>query len=503
MKFFPNLLRVGLLLSMPFCKLFAQETTETSTDEMLHYYAEVNSGFSTSGQNPFWLRNNQYGIAPINASPFGGRVGIYADYEKPSKDNKYLKAKPFDYGYGFELVGNTGTDARVLLPEMYVKLRYKSFEFYTGRRREIIGLVDSTLSSGSYAWSGTALPMPKIQIGLVNFTPLGFTKNFISVRGFFAHGWLEPTRSDVRGAFLHQKALYIRFGKPSAATKFIIGINHHAQWAGDNVYKNESYASDLAAYWNVITAKNLAGDSANIKKYGANEGENRLGNHLGTIDLGLSLDYDSFSLLFYRQHFLEDGSLLAGMNLEDGLNGISFTNKEKQKFGQKFYLKKALFEFLNTKSQGGGVYYGNPSRGRDNYFNHGIYTDGWSYYGRSVGTPFITPQAETVTDLPRYHSNTIQFFTNNNRVMAFHFALSGTVQEDWLWESRFSFSQNFGTYDLPFANTVNQFSGFFKLTKPLNWWDGASLTTTIAFDAGSLFKNSVGFQIGIRSTVWE
>ena len=63
-----------------------------------------------------------------------------------------------------------------LIPVAYIKAKFGAFEIYAGRRKEIFGLVDSTLSSGSYIWSGNALPMPKIQISTPNFVSLPYTK---------------------------------------------------------------------------------------------------------------------------------------------------------------------------------------------------------------------------------------------------------------------------------------------------------------------------------------
>ncbi|KAF4530856.1 hypothetical protein B566_EDAN018889, partial [Ephemera danica] len=59
------------------------------------------------------------------------------------------------------------------IQEAYAKAKWKAFELYAGRRKEIQGLVDTTLTSGSYIWSGNTLPMPKIDLSIQNYTSLG------------------------------------------------------------------------------------------------------------------------------------------------------------------------------------------------------------------------------------------------------------------------------------------------------------------------------------------
>ena len=78
-----------------------------------------------------------------------------------------------------------------VLPEAHASVRYKRVELWAGRRREVMGLGDTTLSSGFYSVSGNSLPVPKVQIGTVGFTPLKFTRNFVAVHAGFAHGWFN------------------------------------------------------------------------------------------------------------------------------------------------------------------------------------------------------------------------------------------------------------------------------------------------------------------------
>ena len=203
--------------------LFAQSN---EIKREIKYTAEAGTIVSTNGETPFWLRANQYGTVPNQSPIFTLRGSVSSDYKKAITKEDQYKLSKFDWGYGLNIVGNVGKENQFLIPEAYVKVKYGVFEIYAGRRREIFGLVDSTLSSGSYIWSGNALPMPKIQISTPNFVPLGFTKGFLSFKGNYAHGWFENSRTDVKDFYLHQKSLYFKLGRPDWKFHFYGGFNH-------------------------------------------------------------------------------------------------------------------------------------------------------------------------------------------------------------------------------------------------------------------------------------
>ncbi|MDZ7898017.1 MAG: capsule assembly Wzi family protein [Arcicella sp.] len=138
------------------------QTTELKRE--IKYTAEVGTYISTDGSTPFWLRANQYGTVPLTSPIVTLRGSISSDYKKAITKEDQYKLSKFDWGYGLNIVGNVGKENQFLIPEAYIKAKVGAFEIYAGRRKEIFGLVDSTLSSGSYIWSGNALPMPKIQI---------------------------------------------------------------------------------------------------------------------------------------------------------------------------------------------------------------------------------------------------------------------------------------------------------------------------------------------------
>lgn len=480
-----------LVLSCFLPKVLAQDTLLL---RRITYSAELGTFLSSNGNTPFWVKSNQYGIAP-RQSAASLQAGVVSGYREDRKK---------DWGFGASLVGNIGKNKAFLIPELYIKGKIGHWEAYIGRRKEVVGLVDSTLSSGSYIWSGNALPMPKIQISIPNYMPIGFTKGLISIKGSLAHGWFENSRSDVKNFYLHQKTFYLRIGKPNWKMKFYGGFNHQVQWGGelkypdpDNYYsKNGKLPSSFKDFLSAVTGQSLAVES-DTTKFGFVDAGNRAGNHLGTVDLGFEINTQRASILVYRQNIYEDGSLFYLINITDGLNGISITTKNQ--FSALINIKKIVFEFLNTYSQGGSTGAENTNsnlRGLDNYLNHGQYRDGWSYDQFGIGTPFVVASRD-IRNLPSFPTN----FFSNNRVQAFYLGLQTSIYQRTSLNLRLSYSRNIGTYDAPYATSIGQFSGGIKMITPLNILPNCELSTAIGYDNNGIYQANFGGYVGIRK-VW-
>ncbi|GAB4020979.1 capsule assembly Wzi family protein [Spirosoma migulaei] len=430
------------------------------------------------------------------------RQSISQEYRAILSRADSLKAirRKIDFGWGAQAVINAGYRYQLLIPEAYLKLKLgRSVEVWVGRRREIIGLVDSTLSSGSYAWSGNALPLTKVQVGVPDYLP---RKGIIGFKGLYAHGWFESGRF-VDNTMLHQKALYARFGKPNWRVKLFAGINHQVMWGGrtdrlsnNATIKNNQLPNQYSDYVNVVLARSL-NTQANIdtNRISHFDQENRIGNHLGTVDLAFEYTGKSFSVFAYRQNIYEDGSLFYLTNIQDGLNGLRIRNRRPLN-PSRVRIEDLLVEYLYTQSQGGSIFVGtiDKQRGRDNYFNHSQYQDGWSRYGQTLGTPFISPSSASRSDLPQYG------FTNNNRVGVMHFGLSGQVLDFFSFQLKASYSENLGTYEQPFPIPIRQFSSLLSISSPVAILKGVTARASIATDIGDLYDNTTGFSVGIRKT---
>lgn len=478
------------------------------------YTAEVGGYAATSTATPFWLRANQYGIVPNHAPVLTLRAGVYSDYDttdsvrrSQSGTNRW-RSRAFNVGYGLNMVVNVAPnqlyyEKAVLVPEAYVKVRRGIFELYVGRRREIFGLVDSTLSTGSYAWSGNAMPVPKIQLAIPEFTPIGFTKGLVAIQGTYAHGVLGG--SYIRNTMLHQKSLYLRIGRETAVVRLYGGFTHQVVWGGQAADRagipgiipvGGKLPSGLIDYFYVVTGINKG--RTDTTRYTYFDQTNRVGNHVGSIDVAAEFDLVRHTLFMYRQSLIEDGSLYSLINIADGLNGIRLRRNDPDAL-----VRDILFEVLNTTSQGGDAFViDDPSkRGRDDYFNHQQFRDGWSYQNHTIGTPFIPPGPLPGDAYP------VGTFTFNNRVTVIHLGLSGRLP--WhgsafggpvTYQAKLSYSHNLGTYRIPYQPIRYQFSGFAQVVAPLSVLDGLAITAAIGQDAGTLYPNSLGAFLSLRKT---
>lgn len=447
---------------------------------------ELGTYLSTSGQNPFWLRSNQYGIVPLESQFITLRGSAYKEFDSTKTDNN--KISKFGYGYGASTAINVGKVNQIYLPEAYIKIRFGAFEFYGGRRKEIVGLVDTTLTSGSYIWSGNALPLPKLQLSIPNYTSI-IGKGLISIKGSYSHGWFG-TQGNTKNFFLHQKTLYGRIGKPNWKVKFYGGFNHQVQWGGRPLKPYiesqtgkliTTYGNDFETYMNVVTGVSLnTKGGTDIPGIPINDAWNRSGNHLGSVDIGAEINFNKFDLLLYRQSIYDDGSLYYLNNISDGLLGISIKRKNII-----HGLIGFNFEYLNTTNQGGNGGSENTIpelRGMDNYFNNSLY--GWYFRGTTLGTPFFI-SSQDIHDInirSKYNSN--YFVYNRFR------SLNLRVKYKWgnyLSDTRFSFTNNISNFseDLDikqksFAQTVQKtFKSF-------------TVQSTLSFDSNGIFKSGLG-----------
>ncbi|MCE7065637.1 capsule assembly Wzi family protein [Dyadobacter sp. CY326] len=464
----------------------------------IHASLEAGAYISSPKTTPFWLRTNQFGIVP-NTTPAGQIQGTVS---KPYVffDSLTNRKKKTDWGFAVNPV-LTYTDKdqlKVQLPESHVKARFRMLEIYAGRRKEVMGLGDTTLSSGFYSGSGNSMPIPKVQIGTVTFVPLKFTANFLAIHAGFAHGWFNTNY--IKGIRLHQKFLYFRLGKPQSKSKFYFGLNHNVLWAGHSEeLKNHpelALNGELPSSWKFFPNVVLAYTSKNwFEKNGYGSFDSyRLGNHLGSYDFAFETKFDDKKLFIYHQHPFEDVSSMLFKNIPDGLYGI---NLKMNRLGSDagFVLTHVTLEFLTTKDQSGSTFYipGSTYQGADNYFNHSQYSKGWSYNDRTVGTPFIVPGV----DMDKSNVFSGRYFPSN-RVNVFYGGAQGKWRNVLSLTLRASYSRNFGIPGEPFNPPRGQLSTLLGAQYDLPSIKRTSLIARLAIDNGDIFVHSTGGYIGIR-----
>lgn len=468
--------------------------SQSSSEQVISYkdsttsYVELLGFGSTTNRTPFWIQTNQYGVVS-KVTPSGSIRGGLEQFKSIDTKNHWR------VGGGIEAVGNlTQYGPKLLVPQIYGAIRFKNWEFHIGRKKQNVGLADSTLGTGSYAWSGNAMPIPRIYIGTRGFITIPHTKGWLSFNAFYSDGLMDRSRPVTSDLKLHQKMLYMRIGKASSIIKLYGGFNHQVEWGGKSPYNtvNGQMPTGFKNYLNVITGR------AHSKNPGIFDNTGRVGNHLGTIDLGMEIETYGTTIFLYRQNIYEDGSLAWLSNISDGLNGIRI--KRKNSYGADFEIMTFVVEYLYTKNQGGPVAdWSLPSfrRGKDDYFNNSQVRDGWSYLDRTVGTPFIPPTSDTKWKWPGYSD----FFTSNNRVSVVHIGLQGSLYQKFIWTSKLSYSSNAGTFDSPFTGTPTQFSGLITMQTNVNVFGGLLAKGSLAADIGDLYPKNYGFMLGLRKNI--
>lgn len=472
---------------------------EGSYAQQSSYRAGLESwgGYTTQGHLPFWFRSNHFGSIPLDGASLS-LIG-YA-----GKDFDSDRDQLFDWGASLEGRGNLGHESDFRLIEAYGKVRLGILELKAGRSRKITGLCDSTLSSGSWSVSGNNLGIPEVELSIHDFYSLPWFGELFAIKGNLAHGWLGDLQliryimddTLTLTSYLHQKSLYGRIGRPTWKFRLYGGFNHQVVWGSEQKYYLDDYKlKPWETYFYVLTGKRYS--SGYIQ-------DERQGNHLGSVDVGIEFDLEKVKVLLYRQNFYEVGGLAHLANIQDGLNGLSLENISAESGSA--HWRKFLIEFLYTKNQAGMP--SSPEYGSDYepYYNHGQYITGWSYRGENIGTPFISDRTYLREGLPTHPK---EYFVNN-RVMALHLGGEGMIRNiDYLF--RTSWSWNYGTYNTTdeeqstgnpepglygLFGVKKQFSAYLELNKKLNNNFGFGLVG--AADIGDLYYNSAGLFIKLN-----
>lgn len=469
---------------------------------------ETVAGFSTHDFQPHWQTYNRYGLLHDNAVDGYLLTGIFA------------KPRPlhfFTYDYGLQLAGKTNQgDSHI--HQAYLRLQWEGIHLYGGRLRSTHGLQYDPLSSGSLAISTNARPITRIALTVPEFIPIPYTQQWVSFRAHYAHGWLDSGRH-VEDPWLHEKFIYGRLGQPQSWFRFYAGKVHYAKWSGVSPIHGQ-LPNTFDDYLRVIT-----GRSANSELIGTSlEGwvKNAIGDHLGITEFALEGRFQGFNVLTYRQIPYEDGSGRRVFKNRDFLHGFTIRTPESQRF-----VKTIVFESVKTTWQTGpgipdepeGGCALNPQEpvcapdypfvlgGRDDYYNHGTYRDGWTYHGFTIGSSLLMNRLRAVFFYPDANFGTAMFVSN--RVRGHHLGFSGDISAQWNYRVKITRNSYRGTYrnidiynqiinpDAPFADEPLQYHTMLELHGKLMRIPQISWTVASTLDFGD-FGTTGGMLTGIR-----
>ncbi|MFW6101946.1 MAG: capsule assembly Wzi family protein [Bacteroidota bacterium] len=477
----------GLSYSMFFILCTFQANAQIQTPG---YQAEFGSILQSGNMKPFWMISNQGGkFHPENSSLFGGiyigsEVGRQSDFFVDSVGNRsdrsyrYEPTDRLTLDYGLEVFNRYNGEYDLRLQQYYADVSWWYFKFHAGARRETFGNQYDPLSSGSLLYSGNARPIPKVAVSS-NYIPVPFTKGYIEFKGYLSHGWFEKDRY-TESPYLHHKNVYVRVGGDLPINAHY-GFHHYAMWGGTSPEYGD-LPDSWDAYKKIFVAEKGEEENAPIE-----EVINSLGNHLGSRNFGLDYRAESFGLQLYWQTIFEDGSGMAWRNIEDGLGGLVYKNHQKSKP----LVQKALYEFVHTTDQSGEHHRidGEIVGGNDNYFNHFLYSSGWTTHGYTIGTPMITSPS-----INRKSSGQILV---NNKVKAHHLGLMGWLLDNLQYRAMGTYSINYGTNHSPFEPAKRAYSLLSEFHYQLPGEPSWRLKLKLSADFGKMYGKNVGMLLGV------
>lgn len=416
---------------------------------------------SSSGSTaPTWLQANRNGV--VDRMPHSGnlRLGISKPATRP---NRW-----FDYDGAVVLDGRIAGDGHRtygtgFFEQLYAHVRLYIVDITAGIQPQYIGAGDQALSSGSLLISRNAHPFPRISAGIDRWTAFPGLYGYLEIKGGLTHGWLTDNTPGIRGTMLHHKHIGGRIGG-KLPVNLSYEFHHVAQWGGHS----DTYG-DLGNNWQAFKNALLVESGGSM----ANDQINAQGNHIGSQQLALDIKGAEWKITAYWQVINEDGPIRFigfGMNNKDGRWGISATQNRWP------FIQGLSYEFINTTDQSGpfhdrdGCVYG----GNDNYYNNSIYTQGWTYFGRVLGSPLLS--------------------LSNNRVMAHHIGIRGDIY-GFRYRALCTYADNYGRYrrDARSSNTAVLIE--VKKTVEQAW--GLEFGLALAGDFGTQYGNSFGAMISV------
>jgi hypothetical protein len=426
----------------------------------------VESLYSTGDDLPFWFSHNQSG-----------------KYNIPAKTNQLLSLQSYhrvdnlfksslDIKAGANFIGTYSNRFHFHFNELFAGVMLWNFKLEGGLFRDEENFYGLSSTNGNIDRSLNARPYPKIRLATDQFIPFFFFKDWFSYKAEYDEGWLGNEQY-VKETHLHHKSLYGKF-KLNKQLFITAGLNHYVMWGG--ISPDPQFGklpSDFHAYLLYITGGK--GDSS----FPETDQYNVAGNQFGSYSLQLELIKNRYNLTFYYSHPFEDKSGMEYDNWRDNLIGVYIDFKKRA------LIEKVLYEFMYTIHQSGNTHLYGYMRGRDNYYNHGVYLSGYTYKGYSMASPLFSPIL-----LVKGISTGIE----NNRIAMHHIGLDGSLNEHLRWEGRFTYSHNLGTYDHPYQNPKDQLSSIVTFDYSLPKFP-VNLSLSLAADVGELYENRFGVLI--------
>ena len=212
---------------------------------------------------------------------------------------------------------------------------------------------DPRLSSGNLLYSGNAMPIPQLRLGIFDYAPFWGTNGWFSVKGYISYGmftdsgwqksWAAPGSKRTEDVLYHSKGLWLRGGNTSKfPLQAVVGIEMATQFGGKSFKdgKELKMGSGLKQWLNALfpmstTSENFDGEVVTVE-----------GNMLGAYNISLSWLPDAdWSVTAYYEHFFEDHSQMTfEYGWKDGLWGVEVQLPRNP------FVSSFVYEYLYSKA---------------------------------------------------------------------------------------------------------------------------------------------------------
>ena len=453
---------------------------ESIKGDTMYYKTEILGVASSGNYAPFWLQSNRNGN--ISASPYSGNLS-FGIYKPALQDQRW-----YDYDFAAQMTGRAQGDIPTSFKPfqrnltgyfnlLYAHLRLYFIDITVGIKPQVYESFDPALTSGSMILSGNSQPLPRISIGIDRYTPFPGTYGYFELKGGITHAWMTDN-TYIENYNLHHKYIGLRLGG-KLPINLSYEFHHAAQWGGISPTHGDLTGGNK---WQSFVNALFANSGGNT----TNEQLNAQGNHVVSQQLALTAKGEDWNVTAYWQNFSEDNLVFLGFghNLPDGIFGISMQQNRWP------YIQGITYEYMNSTDQSGpwhdrdGLCYGAD----DMYYRNLIYQNGWNYFYRTMGTPFITS--------PLYNKDG-SIHTLNSRVRLHHLGIRGDI---YGFKYRFmcSYAQNFGNDNTSKQRLSTNLATLLEVSKHIEKAWGLDFGISIASDLGTQFGNQIGAMFTIR-----
>ncbi|HHP7238178.1 capsule assembly Wzi family protein [Longibacter sp.] len=416
----------------------------------------------------FWAYSNQHGT--VDASSSNALVRAFAE-------RTFQLPGTVDAAVGVELLGRSSAEPGVFAHQLYGRFRSRGIELQAGLwEDEPSGLLHSTLSIGSLGRSRNAQPVPKVALQIPSYTPVPGTGDVVSVRGYFAHGWLGTDRY-VRNALLQDKALYVRIFRPDQRAQLHVGLLMHTIWGGTHPTIGDLPDGPMT-FLRVMGGRAGDVDAPEIEQDGS------LGASAAGYDLGLSFSLPGADVMLTRYFHHTDRPSLFFRNPWDGIWGVRVERPDSR------LVETVLWNHLRTTRQNAKFSEG-EERGEDTYYNNSLYRSGWTFEGRVLGSPLLLPNDRGPG-------------VSNNIVIAHHIGIGGRLPGKVDYRLRATYSRNYGAQSVCAdaactqledrrTSRTDQYSIGGELSRSVN---ALTFRAGVSADSGALYADRVSVLVG-------